>query len=287
MHEKHIKKRYYIRTNTPSIAFFPIGFIGVIFILLTLIYGSFIFAQSTIQDTIYTLIKEELSNQKLDWVNVEVDGQSVFLSGEGSLHDESRAIEIVRSVKGDTWIGKQKAPIHVTAAFTAPQPKTKENQHIINTCPKPEEKEQKEEPIPLINESQEDDAPSSIIESCNIAFKNAMKGKTINFSISSSQIKDDSFLLVDEITTIIKSCPSVVYIEGHTDNSGNFDANMALSFARAQSVRDALIERGVNKDQLIPKGYGPTRPKTENTSKKAQALNRRIEFHILNEGENP
>lgn len=291
MHEEHIKKRYYIRTGTPSIAFFPIGFMGLIFILLTIMYGSFIFAKNTIQDSIYSLVKEELLNQGLEWVNVKVDGQFVLLSGKGSLHDEGRAIAIARSVKGDTWIGKQKAPIHVLAEFTPPQYTIEEKPLVIDTCPKiaakEEEKEEKEEPMILTSEEQENETSLKIAENCNIAFKNAMKDKTIGFSVSSAKIKDESFLLIDEITTLIKSCPSIIHVEGHTDDSGNFDENMALSLARAQSVIDALVERGISKNQLIPKGYGPTRPRIENTNTQAKALNRRIEIRILNEGENP
>lgn len=281
MHEEHIKKRYYIQTETPSIKFFPIGFIGVILILLTIIYGSFIFAKKTIQDTIHSLVKEELLNQNLEWVNIDVDGQFVFLSGEGSSQDEARAIEIAQNIKGDTWIGKQTAPVIVLAQFTPPQNKIEENQQTVNTCPKPEEK------IHLTNNIQENKPPLNIVESCNMAFKNAMKNKTIGFSISSAEIQDESFSLIDKITTLIKSCPSIIHVEGHTDDSGDFDANMALSLERAQSVIEALVERGVSRNQLISKGYGPTRPRAENTNKQAQALNRRIEFHILNEGENP
>lgn len=288
MHEKHIKKRYYIRTNEPSIAFFPIGLISIILILLTLIYGTFIFAKNTIQDKIHSLVTNELLHHELEWVNVEVDGQFVFLTGEGSLEDEQRAIEITQSVNGDTWIGKRKAPITVNAEFTPPiQYDIEENQHVLNTCPKPEEKAEVQEPIILVNEIEEDDTPLHIVESCNMAFKNAMKDKTIGFSISSSNIKSESFLLIDNIVTLIKACPSIIYVEGHTDDSGNFDENMTLSLARAQAVINALVERGVNKDQLIPKGYGSTRPRAENTNRQAQALNRRIEFHILNEGETP
>ena len=288
MHEEHIKKRYYIRTNTPSIGFFPFGLMGLIFILLAFIYGISIFAKNTIQNQIHSLVSNELLLNDLEWVNVNVDGQFVFLTGEGSLEDEQRAIEIAQSVNGDTWIGKRRAPISVNAKFTPPQNTASENQHIlnncpINTCPISEEKE----PAILVSDIKKEDTPSNIVESCNMAFKNAMKDKTIGFSISSSDIKTESFLLIDTIAALIKACPSVIYVEGHTDDSGNLDTNMTLSLARAQSVINALVERGVNKDQLIPKGYGPTRPRAENTNQKAQALNRRIEFHILNEGETP
>ena len=292
MHEEHIKKRYFIRTNTPSIAFFPFGLIGFLFILLAFIYGISIFAKNTIQANIHSLVTNELLHHKLEWINVEVDGQFVFLTGEGSLEDEQRAIKIAQSVQGDTWIGKRKAPITVNAEFIhPPEYNVEENQHTLTTCPKSEEKpkenSEEQEPLILASETEKDDASSNIIESCNKAFKNSMKDKTIGFAISSSNIKMESFSLIDNIATLIKSCPSTVYVEGHTDDSGNFDANMTLSLARAQSVINALVERGVSKDQLIPKGYGPTRPRVENTNPQAQSLNRRIEFHILNEGETP
>lgn len=65
-------------------------------------------------------------------------------------------------------------------------------------------------------------------------------------------------------------------IEGHTDSSGARDRNVALSQARAQSVVDYLVSRGVDPARLTAKGYGPDRPIRGMSA--AAPGNRRVEF---------
>ncbi len=65
-------------------------------------------------------------------------------------------------------------------------------------------------------------------------------------------------------------------IEGHTDATGEHDRNMALSQARAQSVVDYLVTRGVDSGRLTAKGYGPDRPIAG--ARATAPANRRVEF---------
>jgi outer membrane protein OmpA-like peptidoglycan-associated protein len=69
---------------------------------------------------------------------------------------------------------------------------------------------------------------------------------------------------------------------GHTDTSGQLDANMALSLRRASSVRETLISSlHVPADQIIAKGAGPLSPRTENLSATGREKNRRVEAVLL------
>ena len=70
-------------------------------------------------------------------------------------------------------------------------------------------------------------------------------------------------------------------LQGHTDSTGPADYNMKLSQRRADSVRDYLIGRGVNADQLVAKGYGMTQPVQPNTTKAGRAANRRVVMYAL------
>ena len=70
-------------------------------------------------------------------------------------------------------------------------------------------------------------------------------------------------------------------IQGHTDNRGKLNFNMQLSESRANAVRDYLVRSGVAASRLLAKGYGPTRPKRPNITKRNRAMNRRVEFLIM------
>ena len=93
-----------------------------------------------------------------------------------------------------------------------------------------------------------------------------------------------AFPLLDNIASVIQAHPEIeqIRIEGHTDRTGSLDFNMRLSKARATSVVDYLVSKGVSKDRLLAEGFGPTRPLVPDAKTKAAlAQNRRVEFHIV------
>ncbi|MDD5088928.1 MAG: OmpA family protein [bacterium] len=119
-----------------------------------------------------------------------------------------------------------------------------------------------------------DDIPKIVLE----------KGKEIVlpgivFKVNSAEILPESqTILNDAYETLRDNTNVVVEISGHTDSSGKHDKNMALSEARANSVRDWLIAKGISGDRLIAKGYGPDKPVAPNDTKENKQKNRRIEF---------
>ena len=75
-----------------------------------------------------------------------------------------------------------------------------------------------------------------------------------------------------------------VLIEGHTDSVGKDDYNLALSRKRADSVKDKLVEDGIEAGRITAIGYGKTFPVASNDTKAGKAQNRRVDVVILNEG---
>jgi outer membrane protein OmpA-like peptidoglycan-associated protein len=102
----------------------------------------------------------------------------------------------------------------------------------------------------------------------------------ILFKTGSDEPLPKSHGLLDQIATVLKDHPEVghVRIEGHTDNVGADQMNLELSQKRADSVKRALVERGVREETLSTKGYGETRPIAPNETKAGRARNRRVEF---------
>jgi len=112
-----------------------------------------------------------------------------------------------------------------------------------------------------------------------------LKGERIQFKSGSAVLIQKSFKILDRIANMLRNNPRVklVRIEGHTDDKGRTATNQQLSQARAASVRDYLVKRGVARNRMTAVGYGETRPKVPNTSRKNRATNRRVEFIIVHQ----
>ena len=68
---------------------------------------------------------------------------------------------------------------------------------------------------------------------------------------------------------------------GHTDNVGSDESNNLLSTERAKSVQQYLVKQGVASIRISFRGYGKTLPVATNDTEDNRALNRRVEFTII------
>lgn len=87
---------------------------------------------------------------------------------------------------------------------------------------------------------------------------------------------------LDRVVEFVQRYPDrPVRIEGYTDSRGGANLNQALSQRRADSVRDALIEEGVDPSRLEALGFGQDRPVASNDSEEGRAQNRRVEIVVI------
>lgn len=115
-----------------------------------------------------------------------------------------------------------------------------------------------------------------------IAVNKSYRVNDINFATNSAEITRTSELILDELLAFLKENPTIkIRIEGHTDNVGRIEDNMALSNDRAFTVMGYLQEKGIASGRLSFKGLGPTKPVASNDSPEGRAQNRRTEFIIV------
>lgn len=101
----------------------------------------------------------------------------------------------------------------------------------------------------------------------------------INFDIDKSTIKPESMGTLNMIVQVMKDNPDIKFqVGGHTDNSGTAAHNLTLSQQRADAVKDQLLKMGIDASRLTAKGFGDTKPISDNSTLEGKANNRRVEF---------
>jgi len=101
----------------------------------------------------------------------------------------------------------------------------------------------------------------------------------IFFDTAKSDLKPDSDAALKEVVKLLQDNLALrVWVVGHTDNTGQEEANVALSQARAASVVKALVQMGIPATRLAPHGAGPFAPVAPNTTEDGRSRNRRVEL---------
>ena len=108
----------------------------------------------------------------------------------------------------------------------------------------------------------------------------------IQFALDSAEILPASDGLLNEIAAVLKDNPQiqVIQVEGHTDITGSEDHNKKLSQRRAESVKAAMVTRGIGAKRIVSKGFGLERPIADNNTDEGREKNRRVEFNIVKQG---
>jgi outer membrane protein OmpA-like peptidoglycan-associated protein len=108
----------------------------------------------------------------------------------------------------------------------------------------------------------------------------------VRFAFDSADLLPESEDSLKKALTLLRdNADARVEIGGHTDNVGTEAHNRRLSGARAASVKNWLVEHGIDRRRITTRGYASSRPVAPNDSEENRALNRRIEFTHLNAGE--
>lgn len=107
--------------------------------------------------------------------------------------------------------------------------------------------------------------------------------ENIFFASGSAKLLEKSFASLDDVVALMKENPTFhIEISGHTDITGGTELNQKLSESRAESVKQYLLEQGIDEDRITAKGYGETMPIADNKTAAGRAKNRRVEMKLKN-----
>jgi len=108
----------------------------------------------------------------------------------------------------------------------------------------------------------------------------------VKFRFNSAQLDPAGDPLLQAVLTILRDHPELqkIEIQGHTDNVGTRPYNMNLSNARARAVLAWLVKHGIETKRLTAKGFGFDVPIADNSTDEGRRENRRVEFHIVDQG---
>jgi outer membrane protein OmpA-like peptidoglycan-associated protein len=164
---------------------------------------------------------------------------------------------ILSACGGGTLAFQGASPIAITGTPPAPPPPP----------PPPPKKEEPPAPPPRVE-----------VRDNKIEFK-----EKIQFENNKATILPQSFSLLDDIVKVIKDNDHIkkIAIEGHASAEGDAKKNLTLSDERAKAVMKYCVDHGIDAKRLTAKGFGITKPISDNATEEGREKNRRVEFNIV------
>lgn len=109
------------------------------------------------------------------------------------------------------------------------------------------------------------------------------KGENVLFDYDSFQIKPSEIAKIEKVAEYLKTNSRTrLVVEGHCDERGSREYNLALGEQRAGAVRAHLVGVGITPERIQTKSYGKEKPANQGHDEKAWNENRRVEFPMFN-----
>lgn len=108
----------------------------------------------------------------------------------------------------------------------------------------------------------------------------------VHFDFDRSDIRADAEPVLQRKVSVLREHPGITLrIEGHADERGSNEYNLALGQRRSESVRSYLLSYGIAPGRFTTISYGEERPLAEGQNEEAWAMNRRAEFVVTDSGD--
>lgn len=122
-------------------------------------------------------------------------------------------------------------------------------------------------------------------QTCQRTMARLAAASLVRFETDGASPMLESYPVLNDLATVAYQCPeSIIVIGAHTDSSGDRQANLRLSQARAEAVERFFYLAGIDGERMRIAAYGDTRPIASNATSAGRAANRRITFEVLPRG---
>ncbi|MFP4350497.1 MAG: OmpA family protein [Thermodesulfobacteriota bacterium] len=104
----------------------------------------------------------------------------------------------------------------------------------------------------------------------------------VTFDTDSATVKPGLYSEIERIAQVMVQYPQTrILVEGYTDSQGTDSYNQQLSERRAESVKNLLVDQGVDSSRIQAVGYGEAQPVATNATAVGKARNRRVEIKVI------
>jgi len=104
----------------------------------------------------------------------------------------------------------------------------------------------------------------------------------ITFDTGKADLKPQFDSVLDSVVLVLKEFnKTLIEVAGHTDSVGSREMNQTLSYHRAASVGNYLIDHGIDSQRVMTVGHGEDRPIADNKTSQGRQLNRRVELTLI------
>lgn len=150
-------------------------------------------------------------------------------------------------------------------------------------APKPKEEAKVDTLAGLKSLTPEDITPDMIAKAqstINDAYsEKGVLAKMIHFDFDSYEIRNDAKLILQELANYLKEYRALkIIVEGHCDERGTREYNLALGLRRAEAAKKYLVDLGVDETRLDIVSYGKDKPLDSSHTEEAWSKNRRAQF---------
>ncbi|HVF93868.1 MAG TPA: peptidoglycan-associated lipoprotein Pal [Sphingomonas sp.] len=123
----------------------------------------------------------------------------------------------------------------------------------------------------------------AVVPGSDADFRQSVSSNTVNFAVDMFDIDPTARAILDSQAAWLAKFPQVrATIEGHCDERGTREYNLALGDRRANSAKNYLVARGVDPSRLTTISYGKERPAANGSDEDSYAQNRRAVTLVLN-----